>query len=433
MIAPGPATPHPRRWRRWLKLGSWALAGVVATAGGLAAIRTLLASRAETRRLPRYEALVGDWTKEARIAWGPRPTVLSPVEPGNAWDDYLPAFRVISELSNDDRGAIADVVERRTTPDAVRRADAALERLAPALAQLRRGTRRAEVTPPWSPNRPPSELTPELRGARDSARILRLLARKKSEAGHAGDAVTHCLEGLQVGLDLLRGPTLIFGLLGHVHIHAAALELHSLLPSLDPTASARCARVLGAASRHAPSFYACLPGDCLAGLAGLAESPEMNTFSARVLWWYKAGSTCLLRFDVADRYDEFLRAIRSGLDSPWVAARTTYEQPTLDASDCAGVIVGLLHPAIGAAEASYRSAIARLRLLQAACLVRSGVAPGGPDWPVDPFDRNPLRFEHVEDGLLIRSVWKDGVPSQTRAWEEPDRTQDDCAVVVRVP
>ena len=64
---------------------------------------------------------------------------------------------------------------------------------------------------------------------------------------------------------------------------------------------------------------------------------------------------------------------------------------------------------MGWSEFNSRSRGAFLRLLRAGAMTRRGVRPGSPDWPIDPWDFQPLRLRETADEWILWTGGPDGL------------------------
>lgn len=429
MDIPQGAVPVPRR--RFRRVVVSLLVGLSGTVLVPLVIHVVSTDRREARQWPEYERRVRVWTKAARDGTGARTPFRDPVEAGNAWDDYAPAFRACSDLSKLELEAVTAVVEEHGNEADEAAATQVLERFARVVGQLRAGSRKSEVTPPWAIDHPLPEPLPELRGARDAARILRLAARAQAKSGQVREAREICLDLLQIGCDLLRGPTLICSLLGQVQVIAACMELARLIPSLDQPTAVEAQEALAALDDRMPAFSHCLDSEFVAGLAGLREQQASIGLRERAFFAWKSGSSRLMQCECSARYEELLGSIRANENATWDVAQAAYGIPHADNRALGASLIDLLCPALQAGEASYRGARARLRMIRVVLLLRTGAPQSGPAWPTDPFDQKPLRAQTIDGMDEVICVWKDTLVSGAGNWTDPDRGGGDC--VLRVP
>jgi hypothetical protein len=138
----------------------------------------------ESRQWSRMQQRVEELGRQAEARGGLRPVLRGTPEPGNAWDDYLEAFRIVKNLL--DHEALAT----------------------PALQLLARGTRRAEVrrvglhegTPLYDFNADSPALDSALRLCQLAiGRSLQLL-----DEGRSSDAAVLLLDLCQFGQDVMR-------------------------------------------------------------------------------------------------------------------------------------------------------------------------------------------------------------------------------------
>lgn len=421
----------PTRRHRMLK---WALLLVSGSVGtclvGLVA-RSISIRRAEARERPRQEERLRRWEAEAVARTGNRPVLSPTAEPGNAWEEYDPAFLECAGIAKPDLEAVTAVIEHKGGEPDLKRALEALAKFGPSLGRIRAGTRKSGLKPPWPLVRPLPEPLPQLMGARNAARLLRLASQDAAERGDRTEAADICLAQMQVGSDLLRGPTLIFALIGQVHVATAAVQLAELVDTLDAAETARVLRSLLTLDAQMPAFSDCLPSEILSGHAALREQQAGIGYRERAFLLWKSTSSALVQYECGARYEEILERIRAGEPGSWIDAQSGYEVPASGERGLGAIIIDLLRPALRMSESVHRASRARIRLLEAFLMVRSGSTPGCAGWPVDPFDLKPVRWHDREGSIELSSVWKDCVPSPVGDWLDPDKIEGDC--ILRVP
>lgn len=422
------STPRSMR-RRLVRWTLFLVSGAIGTVLLGTLVRAVSIRRAEAIEKPRHEQRIRRW--EAEVRTGKRPVLAPTAEPGNAWDDYEPAFRDCSGITEQDLKVVTAVVEHKGGESELRKASEALAKFRPSLDRLRAGSRKNELRPPWPLEKQLPEPLPQLRGARDAARLLRLAAQEAASGGDLAEAIEICLAQLQVGSDLLRGPTLIFALFGHLHLATAAVQMEEHIDQLGEPEAARVLRFLERLDSQLPAFSECLASEVLSGVAGLREQQAGLGFRERAVLFWNSTSSALVQFECSARYEEILQGIRGRETGTWMDAQRGYRAPDPAGRGLGTIVVDLVLPALRLSESAHRASRTRLRLLRAHLLIRSGLAPGADGWPTDPFDLNPLRWREVDGTIEISSVWKDGVPSPGGDWLDPDRSEGDC--VLRVP
>ncbi|MCE9582336.1 MAG: hypothetical protein K8T20_07575 [Planctomycetes bacterium] len=428
-------TPAPAPAAGW-KIFSWsnlirliiALAMALLVGGGIC----LVASRRTDRAWSAYEIRRAEERKSVMARWGARPSLVAPVEPGNAWDEYVKAYEALVALPESDHKFLNEAAEGAASAENDARADELLGRCALILGTVRRGAARAEATSPWPVDRPlPSPLN-SLPGARYAGRLLRLSVRRRFAEGDTAGAVSDAAVGLQASLDMMRGPSLIHLLIGHAMAIAMASEMRSILvsPKCTPETASALGELARSADARMPAYSEAMAAEKLIGLAGLEEGFKDGTVNTGPSTWLQGityrGTVC-----AADgAYGRLLSDIRRLEILPWPEGQAAYKEVADRRLDPGAMIIDLLKPALQAGEGSHRQVRARLRLLSVAGRVRAGETPGGADWPLDPFDLAPMRFRQIETGTELWSVWKDSVESRAGDWDDPDKSGGDCRLLV---
>ena len=432
-----------RRWRR--RLTRWA----IRVALGLAVL-LIVREIVVTILWHRFAAAQDRVGEELKRRDGRRLPLAGPVEPGNAWDDYVAAAALVEVRPGYYN---TDSLDRAFSPDQKAgddlKAMAALRDGESVLRLVERGSRRESCSIPFDrtfyrSNNGPSYGALHYLGTLGAARTRQQAARHDIEGALASAAT-----GLQFALDVARGPSQIHLSYGAGILESAtdAVRVLSSSSQLDGDQIKRLAVIIAAVEERVPSPYrelASYERDFWLFRKNVAEEFEFpaGVFRAAAwfpepratlppwwtLWRYGFSYRLAILSDMRFRSDVWTRLLPTG-GQPWKIVGPVLAGARKD-------VRAMVNPTVPDWsgpnlywDQGLRIRLAHLRLLRASLLLRSGGRPGVQDWPEDPFTREPLRLRELDGVRVIWSEGPDGDQGGVGGWRYRDESDDILLVV----
>jgi hypothetical protein len=381
----------------------WKIAGLsVGALLACAAILWVVLSSIGSAKIEKMQALAAARRAEMRALDPARPTLRGGSEPGNAFDDYIPAMDAVKAYPNINK--LGDILRRDPKADP-EFGKAALSALATVVDQVHRGAARAGAKYPYDWDKGLTMPTPGLTTAGNTAILVTLRARTLMEEGKGREAAGLLLDCLQFGRDLGADGVIIAEMIGYSMMGHALQEVRAQLNEdrFDKASLEDLDRGLATLEKTLPDHGRALMNDLL--LTGGLSDPAL------------VGGWTPLRLVYADAIEEttgmMARAAKAETVS-WMECLKVNGQIEADAKKSWNPITKIAVPSTEVSSRNIRVRVAQIRMLRVA-LHRA--ATGETLDLDDPFGAK-LKTAKTDSGFKIWSIGQDGVDDGgTGAWK----------------
>lgn len=338
-----------------------------------------------------------------------RPPLYGDAVVGKAMQWYAEALELAADLRADDAALLRQLAQRPESLDAMQR-DELLDRWQPALERVVAGTHAADVgyELPQTGDEAARGRMHSLLLYRDLTNLLVGHAVRELSVGRDVGAVEATLDGLMVGIDLMRSPLLVDQMMGCavVEIAGAAAWTDERLRALSPAGLQRLADGLAVADGLLE------PGLDLRGeVVWVAESLVAAGGGFSWAAWTHAFAGRWLAADAVLRFADAATRLRIP-SATWSERRATIER-TLSGFATGNALATIAMPNLLAAEPSQRGVIAALRLLRLHVAYR--LEAPMPDL-VDPLGGGELEADDDGGAVVFKSAGeRGGKPIERRA------------------
>lgn len=397
-----------RRRRKWAAASAAAALGLVLVIHG---VRVAVAGRQFEASQRELQQRIGAWTV-------PRDPWLGPALDGDAWPEYARAAERLSDLSDDDVGALfyaADLTPREGAWTRAREIVASRQDL---LEEVRAASLRGTVTVPVDVQRGHIGATEAAMRAGKGLRTISLLlfvsAKVKADAGDWTGATRDVGLGLQVGCDLCRRSPIVPYLVGRaitgISLQAAALLLQSGIPK---EAAADLLKFLDRTAKEMPGLDRAADIDRLLVGASLRlinqgrleDMGPKHSAGFRLSEWANGFSLNIAAREIDGEWAAYVDEIRESLSRPWSASHDLHMRwlARAQGGPRRRPLLAMFFTDMTDVEEISRLWLAHLALVRAAAGEAAGLAQALPE---DPFTGRSL---HAETRRGSRVFWCEGV------------------------
>lgn len=409
--------------RKPRRFGCWALLGIIGLAflllvTGLAVWNWMGRGEVRERMDERFEALRAETASRSPA----RPVLRGEPEPGNAWDEYQKALKIVEPLHplKPDNSVLGDFVARRPKADRSR-VRALVVTYGEALEALSRGAWRERSRFDYDWEAGVYMNGPDMVGSLSLVSLAICRVRLLREANRTGEALGLLLDAAQFARDMAWNSPITTEMIAISHMRTVFDEILEMV-----RAGTLSKGELEALARGLERLDTSFPGhdDAILNEAALLivtlrnEDREgrggllLNMFGAH------------LRVEMVDEYDRTMRRIAAAERISWAEVRRVGLEIEREVKESRSSVVALSMPMFLKASAPVRATRTRLRLVRAAVHFR--LTGEDPDLE-DPFG-GKLRTVRRGKGIRIWSVGANGIDDGGKgSWatnQDPDLVLD---------